>query len=281
VEKRPFGPARVPVPVIGEGTWRIERDDRAEAVAAIRAALDLGMGHIDTAEMYGDGRAEEIVAEAIAGRRAEAFLVTKVMPQNATAAGVVRSCEKSLARLRTDHVDLYLLHWPGDHPLEATIGAFEELVAAGKIRSWGLSNFDVHELEDAIRIAGEGRIACNQVLYHLGERGIEHRVIPSCEAHGIPVVAYSPFGQGDFPSLSRGPGRVLQEIAAAHGATARQVALRFLVRRPSLFTIPKAGTPAHVRDNAAAAALVLTEDELGRIDQAFPVGPPPRELPTL
>jgi diketogulonate reductase-like aldo/keto reductase len=231
--------------------------------------------------MYGDGRVEELVGEALAGRRDEIFLVSKVLPQNASRRGTVLACERSLRRLRTDRLDCYLLHWPGRHPLEDTIAAFQELHEAGKIRSFGVSNFDVPELEEAIRIAGEGRIACNQVLYHLRERGIEHGVLPFCEARGIAVVGYSPFGSGRFPGPRSAGGRVLAELAAARGVGPHQVALAFLVRRPSLLAIPKAASPAHAVANAAAGDLELSPEEIGRIDRAFPRGPVPAELPML
>jgi diketogulonate reductase-like aldo/keto reductase len=279
VERRLFGFTRREVAVIGQGTWNIDGGDRASAIAALRRGLDLGMTHIDTAEMY--GAAEEMIAEAIAGRRREVFLISKVVPQNASRKGTVAACERSLARLKTDWLDSYLLHWSGRHPLEDTIAAFEQLQREGKIRSWGVSNFDVSDLESAWAIAGEGRLVCNQVLYHLNERAIEHAVIPWCEQHGVSVVAYSPFGHGHFPSPRTIGGRVLRKIAAAHNATPRQVALRFLVRRPSIFTIPKAGSPEHAAENAGAGGLQLAEAELARIDEAFPRGPRPRQLPML
>jgi diketogulonate reductase-like aldo/keto reductase len=281
MKQRAFGPTGKQVSIIGQGTWNMERDDRRAAVAALRRGLDLGMRHIDTAEMYGDGRVEEMVAEAIGGRRGEVFLVSKVLPQNASRRGTVEACERSLRRLRTDHLDCYLLHWPSRHPLRDTLAAFEELRQAGKIRSWGLSNFDEEELAEAIRIAGEGKIACDQVFYHLQERAIEHAVIPFCDEHGIAVVAYSPFGSGDFPSSKSEGGRVLAGIAADHGATPHQIALAFLLRIPSLFAIPKASDPDHAADNAAAAEIDLSEDELRRIDEAFPRGRRRRGVPTL
>src|SRR5512140_3426967 len=186
MERRRFGGAQVPV--LGQGTWKLRGK---EAVATLRAGLDLGMTHVDTAEMYGT---EDTVAEAIEGRRDEVFLVSKVLPSNASRKGTVRACEESLQRLRTDRLDCYLLHWPGSHPLEETVAAFEELTAAGKIASWGVRNFDVDDLDELLDVAGEGKIACNQVLYHLQERAIEHAVIPWCGQHGVAVVAYSPFG---------------------------------------------------------------------------------------
>jgi diketogulonate reductase-like aldo/keto reductase len=278
---RPFGASERLVSAIGQGTWQMEGDARSAATLALRRGLDAGLRHVDTAEMYGNGRVEEMVGEALAGRRHEVFLVSKVLPQNASRRGTVLACERSLRRLGTEHLDCYLLHWPGRHPLEDTIAAFQELREAGKIRSFGVSNFDVPELEDAIRIAGEGRIACNQVLYHLRERGIEHGVLPFCEARGIAVVAYSPFGSGRFPGPRSPGGRVLAEIAATRGVQPHQVALAFLLRRPSLLAIPKAADPEHAVANAAAGDLELSAEEIFRIDRAFPRGPVPRELPML
>ena len=283
MEARPFGPTKYEAPVIGQGTWDIDRGDRARAIAALRRGLDLGMTHIDTAEMYGSGMVEEMVREAIGGRRDEVFLVSKVLPGSATRKGTVEACERSLARFRTDRLECYLLHWRGEDPLDGTIAAFEQLQREGKILSWGVSNFDVPDLEEAWEIAGEGegRLVCNQVLYHVRERAIEHAVIPWCEARGVAVVAYSPLGHGRFPGPRTKGGRVLREIAAAHGATPRQVALRFLLRWRSSFTIPKASRPEHTAENAGAGDLRLTEAEIARIDAAFPRGPRPRELPML
>ena len=265
--------------MIGQGTWYIDSGDRATAIAALRRGIDLGMTHIDTAEMYGD--AELVVADAIAGRRDEVFLVSKALPSNASRRGAITACDRSLKRLKTDRLDCYLLHWRGSYPLAETVAAFDELVSAGKIRSWGVSNFDTDDLDELLDVAGEGKIACNQVLYHLQERAIEHAVIPWCEAHGVAVVAYSPFGHNDFPSPRTKPGAVLQEIADAHRATPRQVALSFLTRRPSVFAIPKAATPEHAADNAAAGELALSEAEMAALDRAFPRGPKPRGLPML
>jgi diketogulonate reductase-like aldo/keto reductase len=262
--------------VIGQGTWEMEHDRKA-AVAALRRGLDLGLTHIDTAEMYGSGAVEELVGEAIAGRREEVFLVSKVLPENASRRGAVAACERSLARLGTDHLDLYLLHWAGEHPLEETVAAFEELAAAGKILAWGVSNFDVEEMEEVLGIAGEGRVACNQVLYHLRERAIEHEVVPFCARQGIAVVAYSPFGSGSFPARDR----TLRQVAERHGATPRQVALRFLVREPHVFAIPKAARAAHVEDNAGAGQLELSEDDVARIERAFPRGRRRRGVPMI
>jgi diketogulonate reductase-like aldo/keto reductase len=206
---RPFGSAGQKVTVVGQGTWKMERDDRDTAVAALRHGLDLGLTHVDTAEIYGSGRVEQqYVSKVIAGRRDEVFLVSKVAADNASYDGTLKACEDSLKRLGTGHLDCYLLHWPGPHPLEQTIAAFEKLVADGKIRSWGVSNFDVPELDEALRIAGKGRIACNQVLYHLGAREVEHGVLPWCRQHGVTLVGYSPFGSGRFPAPTSAGGKV-------------------------------------------------------------------------
>ena len=282
MERRPFGSTMREVAAIGQGTWYIDEADSGTAIAALRRGLDLGTSHVDTAELYGSGAAEERVAEALAGRRDEVFLVSKVLPQNASLAGTVAACERSLSRLKTDRLDCYLLHWRGSFPLEETIAAFERLQREGKILSWGVSNFDAPDLEAVRRIAGAGHPTCNQVLYHLSERAIEHSVVQWCEDHGVAVVAYSPFGHaGGFPN-PRTPGwRVLQEIADAHRATPRQVALRFLLRRPSLFAIPKASNLRYAEENAAAGSLQLSEAEITRIDAAFPLGPRPRSLPML
>jgi diketogulonate reductase-like aldo/keto reductase len=267
------------VSVIGQGTWNIDSGDRQLAIAALRQGLERGMNHIDTAEMYGD--AEVMIAEAIEGRRDEVFLVSKVLPENASRKGTLAACERSLTRLRTDRLDCYLLHWRGEYPLSETFAAFEQLKSEGKILSWGVSNFDVPDLDEALEIAGPGRMVCNQVLYHLQERAIEHAVLPWCEKHNVAVVGYSPFGHGSFPGPRTAGGCVLLDIAAAHNATPRQVALRFLVRLPSLFTIPKASKPKHAAENAGAGNLLLSKTELAMIDRAFPLGSPPRELPTL
>jgi diketogulonate reductase-like aldo/keto reductase len=281
MKQRSFGSTHREVAVIGQGTWNMERDRRA-SVEALRRGLDLGMTHIDTAEMYGDGRVEELVAEAIEGRRDEVFLVSKVLPSNASRRGTLEACERSLRRLRTERLDCYLLHWPSRFPLADTLAAFEELRAAGKILSWGVSNFDEDQLAEAVGIAGEGKVACNQVLYHLEERAIEHAVIPFCDEHGIAVVAYSPFGStGGFPSPSSAGGRVLAGIAAVHQASPRQIALAFLLRFPALFAIPKAGRADHAADNAAAAEIRLTEEEVLQIDGAFPRGRRRKGVPSI
>ncbi|UZE51223.1 aldo/keto reductase [Rhodopseudomonas sp. P2A-2r] len=274
-----FGASGPSVPVIGQGTWYIDRGDRSEAIAALQRGLDLGMTHIDTAEMYGD--AEPVVGEAIAGRRDEVFLVSKVLPNNASRQGTVAACERSLKRLRTDRLDCYLLHWRGQIPLAETVAGLEDLVSAGKIRSWGVSNFDAGDLHALSKVAAKGSIACNQVLYHLQERAIEHAVIPWCEQHGVAVVAYSPFGHNDFPSPRSAGGKILQRIGDAHGATPHQVALAFLTQRSSLFAIPKAASAAHAEDNAAAGALELSAAELAVIGEAFPLGREPASLPML
>jgi diketogulonate reductase-like aldo/keto reductase len=284
MQRRMFGPTGREVAVIGMGTWNFEQAPRPAAIAALRRGLDLGMDHIDTAEMYGSGVAEEIIGEAITGRRDEVFLVSKVLPHNASRAGTRAACERSLARLRTDRLDCYLLHWRGSHPLAETIAAFEDLRRAGKILSWGVSNFDTPDLDEALKLAGGGAgggpIACNQVLYHLLERSIEQRVIPWCEQHQAAVVAYSPFGHARFPGPQTAGGRVLAEIAREIGATPRQTALAFLVRRPSVFAIPKAADPQHVEENAAAGDLDLSPEQVARLDAAFPLGRQ-RGLPML
>ncbi|KQW18606.1 oxidoreductase [Afipia sp. Root123D2] len=277
--QRPFGMTQRPVPVIGQGTWYIDHGDRAAAVAALRKGIDLGMTHIDTAEMYGD--AELVVADAVDSRRDQTFIVSKVLPSNASRRGTITACERSLKRLRTDRLDCYLLHWRGQYSLTETVAAFEELVTAGKILSWGVSNFDADDLDELLGVAGAGRIACNQVLYHLQERAIEHSVIPWCEAHGVAVVAYSPFGHNEFPQPGSAGGRVLETIARAHGATPRQVALAFLTRRASVFAIPKASSAGHAADNAAAGHLTLTKDDIAALEKAFPRGKEPRSLPML
>jgi diketogulonate reductase-like aldo/keto reductase len=276
---RQFGSSGPQVPVIGQGTWYIDRGNRNSAVAALRRGIDLGMTHIDTAEMYDD--AELVVADAIAGRRDEIFLVSKVLPSNASRRATITACERSLARLKTDRLDCYLLHWRGSYPLAETVAAFEQLVSAGKIRAWGVSNFDTDDLNEMLAVAGKGKIACNQVLYHLQERAIEHAVIPWCAQHGVAVVAYSPFGHNEFPQPRSKAGEVLQAIATAHDASPRQVALSFLTREPSVFAIPKASSQEHAADNAAAGDLVLGGDEIAALDKAFPRGPRPRSLPML
>lgn len=275
---RPFGTSLVPI--IGQGAWNIEKAPRTQAIAALRRGLDLGMTHIDTAEMYGDGASESLIGEAISGRREEIFLVSKVLPSHASRAGTRQACERSLANLKTDRLDCYLLHWRGPHPLEETVRAFEQLREQGKILAWGVSNFDVGDLEELWAIGAARAPACNQVLYHLQERAIEHAVLPWCESHGLAVTAYSPFGQGQFPKPLSPGGRVLAEIGAAHEATARQVALAFLTRRPPLFAIPKASSAAHIEENAGADDLELSQSELDRIDRAFPRGRS-RPLPML
>ncbi|HEV7432843.1 MAG TPA: aldo/keto reductase [Steroidobacteraceae bacterium] len=278
MELRIFGTTRRQVAAVGQGSWQIEISRKAEAVAALRAGLDLGLTHIDTAEMYGSGASEQIIAEAILGRRAEVFLVSKVLPTNASTRGTVEACERSLKNLGTDHLDCYLLHWRGRYPLADTLSAFATLQREGKIRSWGVSNFDVADLDEVTAIAGAP--ACNQVLYHVAERAIEHEVLPWCAAHRTAVVAYTPFGRSAkvFEATTPG-GRVLNQIADAHGATARQVALRFLLRDPNVFVIPKAVRLEHVADNAAAENLALSAAEIEAIDKAYERGPR-RELPT-
>jgi diketogulonate reductase-like aldo/keto reductase len=280
VKQKKFGNDGPDVSVIGQGTWYLDRGDRKAAIAALRRGIETGMTHIDTAEMYGE--AEPVIADAIAGLpREKLFVVSKVLPSNASRRGTITACERSLKRLKTDHLDCYLLHWRGSYPFEDTVAAFEDLVAAGKIRSWGVSNFDSDDLDELLDVAGAGRIACNQVLYHLQERAIEHAVIPWCERNGVAVVAYSPFGHDAFPSARSKGGEVLQAIAQAHNATPRQVALAFLTRAPSVLAIPKASSAEHAAENAAAGDLTLSATEIAALDKAFPRGPKPRGLPML
>jgi diketogulonate reductase-like aldo/keto reductase len=279
--RRYFGSTGREVAAVGQGSWRSDESSADDAIAALRHGLDLGMTHIDTAEMYGSGAAEKLIGMAIEGRRDEVFLVSKVLPNHASKRGTIAACEKSLARLGTDRLDCYLLHWRGAHPLEDTIEAFEALVRNGSILSWGVSNFDVADLEEVAAIAGPGHPACNQVLYHLQERAIEHQVLPWCHEHGTAVVAYTPFGErpGVFDPRTK-QGRVLQDIASSHHGTARQVALSFLLRFPNTFVIPKAASTRHVKENAGAASLHLHEADIARIDAAFPRGKPGR-LPMI
>jgi diketogulonate reductase-like aldo/keto reductase len=257
----------------------MERDDPRLCVAAIRRAIELGMTHVDTAEMYGNGRVEKLVGEAIAGLRDGVFLASKVLPKNASYEGTLRACEQSLARLGTDHLDLYMLHWRGEHPLTETFRAFEQLVEQGKIRAYGVSNFDDDDLAEAHAITGPGKLACNQVLYYLDERAIEHRVAPWCAAHGTALVGYSPFGsRGRFPT--QGPqATALATIGKRMGATPRQVALAFLTRDLG-FAIPKSSLPAHVDELAGAGDLVLDAEAIAAVEAAFPRAPW-RGLPTL
>lgn len=280
MSNREFGPLTQPVSVIGQGTWHLEDDSPSVAIAALQRGMDLGMTHIDTAELYGSGRVEAIVGKAIAGRRDQVMLVSKVMPSNASRDGTRRSCERSLRQLDTDHLDGYLLHWPGQHALADTIEAFERLRDDGKICWWGVSNFDEEELAEAVELAGPRRVVCNQVLYNLSERGIEHAVLPFCEQHGIAVVGYTPFGTQTFPPRGKA-GQAIAAIAGRHGATSRQVALAFLTRRPSLFAIPKSANPTHTEENAGAAHLTLTPDDLRELDAAFPRGPRRRGVAML
>jgi diketogulonate reductase-like aldo/keto reductase len=264
METRVLGGSRAEIPIIGQGTWMMERDPDG-SVEAIRRGLDLGMTHIDTAEMYGSGRVEEIVGQALADRRDRVFLASKVLPQNASLDGTIEACERSLGRLGTDHLDLYLLHWPSRHPLEDTFAAFERLREEGKVRHWGVSNFGISQMEKALRIAGEGAIVCNQVSYHLKDLGIEDDLITYCHQRKIAVVGYSPFGQGDFPKRDR----TLKRIAGTHQATPYQIALVFLTRRDGTFAIPKSSKVEHVEANAAASEITLTDAEVADIEAAF------------
>lgn len=247
---------------------------RKEAQRAIRRGIELGMVHIDTAEMYGAGRAEELVGETIRGiPRERLFIATKVLPSNASYRGTLAAAERSLARLGCGYLDLYLLHWPGAHPLQETMRAFDTLVEQGKSRFAGVSNFEADEMIEAASYLQNTPLACNQVLYHLCERGVEHEVIPAARARGIAIVAYTPFGRGTFLRSTR-PREILERIGGKLGATPRQVALAFLTREEGLFAIPKAARVEHVEENADAGRLQLHPDDVAAIDEAFPRGTP-------
>lgn len=268
--RRPFGPTGVDVSVIGQGTWQLK--DKRAAGEALRVGLELGMTHIDTAELYRGS--EEVIAPVIAGRRDEVFLVSKVLPRNASYRGTLAACEASLERLETDRLDVYLQHWnDGEHPISETMRAMAELVDRGKVRWVGVSNFDVDELEEAKSALGKRKLACDQVLYHLGARGIESDILPWCRKNKVALVGYSPFGSTNgFPSPRSKGGKVLEEVARRLGKTRRQVALAFLTRDPIAFTIPKAEKVEHVRDNAEGA-FALPQDAIDAIDEAFPMKP--------
>jgi diketogulonate reductase-like aldo/keto reductase len=267
-------PAGEEIPALGLGTWHMGEDPlRREAeLTALRVGLDLGLNLIDTAEMYGDGASEELVGAAIAGRRDEVFLVSKVLPQHATPRGTIAACTASLDRLGTDHLDLYLLHWRGAVPLAETIEAFGRLVEAGRIRYWGVSNFDTDDMIELVGVPGGGDVQVDQVLYNLMRRGIEYDLLPWCQESGIPVMAYSPVEQG----LLLGHPAV-QGIAERHGVSAAQVALAWVLRQDQVNAIPKAGTPKHVYEDRAALELQLTPSDLLELDMAFP--PPRRKVP--
>jgi diketogulonate reductase-like aldo/keto reductase len=264
------------VSAIGQGTWYMgdRKSDAAREIAALRLGIDLGMTLIDTAEMYADGGAERIVAQAVSGRRDQVFIVSKVYPHNASRSGVPAACERSLKRLNTDRIDLYLLHWRGGHPLAETVAAFEALKQQGKIREWGVSNLDVTDMEEAARAPGGDHCAANQVLYHPNSRGIEYDLLPWCQRHGVAVMAYSPLGH-DTSRLLRSPALI--GVAKRYDVTPAQVALAWGLRFPHVISIPKASDPDHVRENAAAADIVLNEQDLAEIDAAHP--PPGRKQP--
>jgi diketogulonate reductase-like aldo/keto reductase len=267
-----------PIPVLGQGTWHMAEDPRRwqAEVSALQVGIDLGLTLIDTAEMYADGRAEELVGEAIAGRRDDVFLVSKVLPEHATKRGTVAACERSLRRIKTDRLDLYLLHWREDVPLEATLEGFGALGRAGMIRHWGVSNFDVSDMQELERLPGGTSVATDQVLYNLTRRGIEWDLLPWCRARRIPIMAYSPIEQG---RMLKHP--VLRKVATRHGATPAQVALAWLLRQELLCAIPKAGTPEHARENRAALEVRLTDQDLAELDRAFPPPDGPRPLEML
>ncbi|KRB26068.1 MULTISPECIES: aldo/keto reductase [Mesorhizobium] len=265
-------PSGEAIPVLGQGTWKMGEDSRRRSteVDALKLGLDLGVKLIDTAEMYASGGAEEVVAEAIAGRRAETFLVSKVLPSNASRAGVQRACENSLKRLRTDRIDLYLLHWPGSVPLAETVEAFEALKNAGKIRHWGVSNFDTEDMEELAGLPDGGNVQTNQVLYNLVRRGLEFDLAPWSRKRGIPLMAYSPVEQGALARNAR-----LDAVAARHNATAAQIALAWVMHQDGVVAIPKASSQEHVRQNFAALDIKLTGEDLADLDRAFP--PPTRK----
>ena len=274
---KPFGKTGVELPVIGQGTWNMPESGAAsrEAKSALRRGIELGMRHIDTAEMYGTGRVEELVGEAIRGiPRGRLFITTKVLPSNASYAGTLRAAEGSLRRLGCDYLDCYLLHWPGAHPLEETMRAFRTLIEQGKTRFAGVSNFDASEMLEAARLLGDRPLACNQVLYHLDERGIEHGVIPAARRAGVAVVAYTPFGRGSFHRAGAARRETLERVARKHGATPRQVVLAFLTAEPELFAIPKAARLEPVEETAAAGSLALDAEDLAAVGEAFPRGRP-------
>jgi diketogulonate reductase-like aldo/keto reductase len=265
-------PSGEAVPVLGQGTWKMGEDARrrADEVNALKLGLDLGITLIDTAEMYANGRAEEVVAETIAGRRAEVFLVSKVLPSNASRAGVQRACENSLKRLRTDRIDLYLLHWPGSVPLTETVEAFEALKKAGKIRHWGVSNFDTDEMQELALLPSGDKVQTNQVLYNLVRRGPEFDLSPWSRQRGIPLMAYSPVEQGALARNAK-----LVAIAARHNAASAQIALAWVMAQDGVIAIPKASRQEHVRQNVAALNIKLTPQDLADLDRAFP--PPTRK----
>jgi diketogulonate reductase-like aldo/keto reductase len=271
---RKFGWTNVDVSVIGQGTWLIENDD-SSSIKTLQIGLDLGMTHIDTAEMYGNGKAEELVSQAIAVRKREdIFLASKVLPSNASFEGTIKSCKNSLKRLKTDYLDLYMLHWPSAyHSISDTMKAMEKLVKDNLIRFIGVSNFDLKELQQAEQSLENEHIACNQVLYHLGYRAIEKRIIPYCKSKGIAVVGYSPFGHGNFPSQNSIEGKVLAKIANRHGRTPRQIALNFLSLHSNMFTIPKTSHPERARENSKSVDTdwSLTDKDMEEINRAFPV----------
>jgi diketogulonate reductase-like aldo/keto reductase len=262
------------VPVLGLGTWRMgeRRSERAAEVAAIRLGLELGITLIDTAEMYGEGGAEEAIAEAIPGKRDGLFIVSKVYPHNASRAGTIAACERSLKRLRIDRLDLYLLHWPSSIPLAETVEAFETLLQAGKIRNWGVSNYDAEGMAELAALPNGGNCASNQVLYHLGSRGIEWQLLDACQKANVMVMAYSPLGQG--PLLGK---PALKKIADKHGVDPAAIALAWVLRQPGVVAIPKAVRPEHVRANMKALDVKLDAEDLKALDAAFP--PPTRAVP--
>lgn len=268
-------PSQTPVPILGQGTWFLGDDPatRQREIDALRAGIDAGMSLIDTAEMYGDGASERLVGEAIRGLRDKIFLVSKVLPHNASRRGTVAACERSLQRMGVEHVDLYLLHWRGGVPLEETLAGFAELQRAGKIRHWGVSNFDADDMAELTALAGGDAVSTDQVLYNLTRRGIEFDLLPWCEARRMPVMAYSPVEQGRLLK-----NKAVRDIAAQLGATPAQLALAWVLRREGVIAIPKASSVAHVLENRAALELRLSQEHLAALDRAFP---PPRSRQPL
>jgi diketogulonate reductase-like aldo/keto reductase len=270
-------PSGEPIPILGQGTWHMaeRRRHAAQELKSLRLGIDLGMTLIDTAEMYAHGRAEQLVGEAVTGRRDEVFLVSKVLPSHATRQGTIDACHRSLQRLGTDRLDLYLLHWRGRVPLAETVEGFTALVDAGLIRYWGVSNFDVADMRELVAVPGGDAVAANQVLYHLGQRSIEHGVLPWSQRAGVPIMAYTPLGQGRLLRHA-----VLQALARRHEATAAQIALAWVVSHAGVDAIPQTSVPAHVQENGAAAEISLSAQDLADLDGAFPRprGAPPLEM---
>jgi diketogulonate reductase-like aldo/keto reductase len=265
-----LGPTGERIPLLGQGTWNMERDARGECIAALQRGIDLGLTLIDTAELYGHGKVEELVGAAIEGRRDDVFLVSKVLPTNASRDGTVKAMQRTLKRLGTDHVDLYLLHWPGDWPIEDTMAAFRQLVDEGLTRYVGVSNFELDEFDEAQKAAGDLPLVTDQVYYWLGARSIENAILPGMVKRGVTVMAYSPYGSGRLPPLATARGKVLAEIAARHDATPHLVALAWVLHHEGVMTIPKASQVAHVEENVKALEIKLGRADMAALDESFP-----------